>query len=282
MILLVLLVVPALQYFVEPIELEPLKGAITDPVKSDFTLKKWFSGAYQEQEEKYLNESFGFRALFVRINNQLTFNIFKKAKAKGVIIGKNGYLFEEHYIESYYGEDFIGVDSIRHRMERLKYIQNRLAKMNKTLLMVFAPGKASFYPEFIPDELKRVKKITNYEQHLRMAKKMGINYIDFNRYFMDHKRSSPYPLYPKHGIHWSYYGSCLAADSIVKYLERIRKIDMPNITWNKVEMDNPRENDYDIGDGLNLLFTLKGEKLAYPVLQFEHGKDKTFVVGHLG
>ena len=275
LIFLVLLTLPAIQYSLTLIKLDPLKGAITPPVKADFTLNDWFSGSFQEQEETYLNESFGFRSLFVRINNQLSFNLFKKAKAKGVIIGKKGYLFEEHYIDAYYGADFIGVDSIKHRMDRLKYIQERLAKLNKTLLIVFAPSKASYYPEYIPDSFKTTKKITNYQQHLKEIKTLGINYIDFNQYFIDHKYTAKYPLYPKYGIHWSYYGSCLAADSIVKYIERVRKIDMPKISWKYVKMDEAKESDYDIGDGMNLLFKLRSEKLAYPVLKFEYGKGKT-------
>lgn len=275
LILLVLLILPAIQYSLTLIKIDPLKGAITPPVKVDFTLKDWFSGSFQEQEETYLNESFGFRNLFVRINNQLTFNLFKKAKAKGVIVGKKGYLFEEHYIDAYYGSDFIGADSIKHRMDRLKYIQERLAKLDKTLLIVFAPGKASYYPEYIPDSLKTTKKITNYQQHLKVVKALGINYIDFNQYFIDHKYTAKYPLYPKYGIHWSYYGSCLAADSIVKYIERVRKIDMPRISWKYVKMAEAKESDYDIGDGMNLLFKLRSEKLAYPVLKFEYGKGKT-------
>ncbi len=275
LILLALLTLPAIQYFLAPFNLTPLKGAITPPEKQDFTLTGWFSGDFQEQQEKYLNESFGFRSLFVRINNQLTFNIFKKAKAKGVVIGKKGFLFEEHYIDAYYGSDFIGVDSTEHRMTRLKYIQNRLSKLHKTLLIVFSPGKASFYPEYIPDNLKTIKRTTNYEEHLKLAKKFGINYIDFNKYFIDHKYNARYPLYPKHGIHWSYYGSSIAADSIVKYIERKRNIDMPDISWKKVKMAEAKESDYDIGDGMNLLFRMKGEKLAYPVLQFESGEGKT-------
>lgn len=275
LILLVLLILPAMQYSLSIVKLAPLKGAIIPAKKADFTLKGWFSGSFQEQEETYINEAFGFRSLFVRIHNQLIFNLFKKAKAKSAVIGKDGYLFEEHYINASYGTDFVGVDSIRHRMDRLKYIQDRLSKLNKTLLIVFAPGKASYYPEYVPDNLKTSKKITNYKQSLSTAKVLGINYIDFNQYFIDHKYTAKYPLYPKYGIHWSYYGSCIAADSIVKYIERIRKIDMPNMSWKYVRIAEAKETDYDIGDGMNLLFKLKGDKLAYPLLKFESGTGKT-------
>ncbi|MBI4645358.1 MAG: hypothetical protein HY738_01900 [Bacteroidia bacterium] len=70
------------------IELKPLKGDISLTEDTIFSLRGWFSGKYQEKKEKYLNESFGFRSTMVRLNNQIAFSFFNKAKANGVIIGR--------------------------------------------------------------------------------------------------------------------------------------------------------------------------------------------------
>lgn len=274
LIILLLLIVPIIQNKFDFIKLEALKGAIKQPEKKYFSLKDWFAGEYQVQEEKYLNETFGFRSWFIRLNNQMEFNLFRKAKANGVIIGKNNYLYEENYIKAYYGTDFIGIDSITHRMQRLKFVQDTLRKLNKTLVLVFAAGKGSFYPEYFPENYKSEKSKTNYEYHIMLAKKLGINYIDFNGYFVEHKNSSKYPLYPQYGIHWSTYGACLAADSMIKYIETIRHIDMPNLYWNDVELADAKETDYDLADGMNLLSRLKGDKMAYPVLKIQSDAGK--------
>lgn len=269
-----LAVIPFLQEQFKIIKLEPLKGAIETPVEKDFTLKEWFAGTYQEEEEKYLNASFGFRNLFIRLNNQLAFNLFNKAKANSVIIGKDNYLYETKYITAYYGEDFIGYDSIANRMKKLKFIQDTLAKINKQLVVVFTPSKASFYPEFLPYREDTTRGITNYEVHVEIAENKGISLINFNKYFVERKATSKYPLYPQYGIHWSDYAACIAADSMVRYIEKKRKIDMPNFYWNEIEMAQPRDLDYDIADGMNLLQKLTSFDMAYPNLQIESESGK--------
>jgi hypothetical protein len=276
LLILFLLTLPVIQGTLNVFHLSSLKGAVEQPVKKQFNFKDWFSGDFQEQEEKYLNETFGFRSSFIRVNNQIAYSFFGKAKANGVIIGKENYLYEENYIRAYYGTDFIGVDSITHRIERLKYIQDTLAKLNKNIILVFAAGKGSFYPEYFPDQYKITKGVTNYETHIELAREKGLNYIDFNKFFVENKNKSKYPLYPQYGIHWSNYGMCLAADSIIRYIEKLRGIDIPNLYWDEIKFRNrPKGDDYDIANGMNLMFKLKSFKMAYPVIQFQSDSGKT-------
>jgi hypothetical protein len=274
-IIMLVLIIPFIQGKLHFMELAPLKGSITQHEEPRFTFKDWFSDEYQKQQETYLNETFGFRNLFVRANNQIAFSVFNKAKANGVIVGKKNYLFEENYIKAYYGTDFIGNDSISNRMQRLKFIQDTLAKLNKTLIVVFAAGKGSFYPECFPDKVKKEKSITNYEKHVELAQNLGLKFIDFNKYFVEQKSKSKYPLYPQYGIHWSYYGMSLAADSMIRYIEKTRNIDMPDLFWDKIEMSQPKGTDYDIADGMNIKFRLKSFEMAYPNLQIQPAEGKT-------
>ncbi|MCZ8286540.1 MAG: hypothetical protein O9353_13905, partial [Bacteroidia bacterium] len=135
----------------------PLKGDIKLPENIEFDKEDWFSGYYQEEKEKYINSAFGFRNQFVKLNNQIAYSMFRKAKANGVIIGKETYLYEQSYINAYTGTDFLGKDSIDHTIGRLKFISDTLNKLGKQLLVVFAAGKASFYPEYIPDKYLPVR-----------------------------------------------------------------------------------------------------------------------------
>jgi len=273
--ILFLLAAPFIQGEFGFVELEPLKGDIKIPEKGSLTMEGWLSGEYQKQQEIYLNETFGFRNLSVRINNQIAFNLFKKAKANNVVIGKENYLYGEGYIHAYFGSDYIGDDSTMRRMQQLKYIQDTLNKLDKDLIVVMAAGKGSYYPEYIPDKFVAEKHLTNHDAHVSWAKKLGVNLIDFQRYFIENKHKSQYPLYPKYGIHWSYYGMCLVADSMIRYIENRRNIDMPNLFWDKVNMAYPKESDYDVGDGMNLMFKLKSESLAYPEVQVQSDSGKT-------
>ena len=199
--------------------------------------------------------------------------VFNKPRASGVNIGKNKYLYRELY-KAYHGTDYIGYDSIMNRMQRLKYVQDTLSKLDKNIILIFAAGKGSFYPEYFPDEYITEKKTTNYETHLQLAQQLGISHIDFNSYFIENKSKSPYPLYPQYGIHWSYYGMCLAADSIIRYIENARNIDMPNLYWDQIEITQPKKGDYDIADGMNLLVKLKTFNMAYLTLNFNQIRQK--------
>lgn len=263
------LILPAIQKHFVFVDVEPLSGAIISPTKGTFSLKNWFKGDYQKQTEKYIDESFGFRSLFIRTHNQLAFNLFNKAKANGVLIGKNNYLYELNYIKAYNGWDYVGSKKIKSQLLKIKYLQDTLQQLNKTLLIVFAAGKGSYYPEFFPQEYKVKPSKTNIKTYLKFCKSMGINHIDFNSYFVKQKNQTRYPLYPKYGIHWSYYGMGIAADSMINYIEHKRKIRMPHLFWKNVIVEDAKESDYDIGYGLNLLHKFTDNLMAYPFYQFE-------------
>jgi hypothetical protein len=273
---MVLLALPLLQTITHLVKETPLKGAIVAPENPALSTKDWWAGSWQPKKEKWLNDTFGFRSLFVRINNQITLSLFRQVHAFGVIFGQKDYLFAEKYIKAWYGVDYIGTDSIANRIARLKFIQEELStRYQKNLIVVISAGKGSFYPEYFPLSPIYPKGPTNYETHVRLAGEAGLQIIDFNRWFVDHKFTSPYPLYPKYGMHWSVYGSVLVSDSILTYIENLRSIDLPSMSWDKVKIRKAYQDDYDLGEGLNLLFKLPREKMAYPVIKFEPDQGKT-------
>lgn len=182
-IILVLISVPFVQNKLNFIPLKPLHGAIEKPVNTKLTAKDWFSGEYQEKKEKYLNETFGFRSFCIRINNQIDYNLFEKSNAYNVIIGKDKYMYEMDYIDAYYGKNFISMNNVAQRIQKLQFVKDTLKKLNKDIIVIFAVGKASFYPEFIPDKYKTEKKKSLYDAYIELASKSTIPYIDFNKYF---------------------------------------------------------------------------------------------------
>jgi hypothetical protein len=61
---------------------------------------------------------------------------------------------------------------------------------------------------------------TGRDYFTQKANDAGINVLDFNPYFSAMKDSAPYRLIPSSGVHWSDYGSFLAADSAIRYFEK--------------------------------------------------------------
>lgn len=277
--ILVCLILPFIQFKTQVFPEKPLNGFIEETADIDFSVNGWFNGEYQNQKEKKQSETFGFRSWSIRFYNQLTYSFFNKTQAREVVIGKDTYLYEKGYIKAYYGQDFIGDEKIKDRMRKLKFVCDSFSRLNKTVILVFAAGKGFYYPEYIPDELKAKKGTTNIERYVYYAKEMGINYIDFNQHFLNNKKKYDYLLYPKHGVHWSTYGSDLAADSIVRYIESKKRIDMPNLFWKDSETihgpDTENDIDYDIAKGMNLLFKFPAEQMIYPNIQCEAAEGKT-------
>ena len=276
--ILLFLLLPLVQHHLGICESEKLNGALVPAQKEWFSVRSWWSGRYQEAYEKWFNENFGFRNDLVRMHNQIAYSVYGKAKANGVVIGKDGYLFEENYVLTYTGKDFVGMNVVEQNTDKLKQLQDSLEQRGVTLLVCLAAGKASYFPEFIPDEYGKAADTTNYQMYADAMRRKNINLVDCNSWFRQMKATAQYPLYPKTGIHWSRYGSMLVLDSLIHYVEKKRNVDMPGIVWEGVEMsDSLRSPDDDIGLGMNLTWPLQGYAMAYPKYHFEDTTGKANV-----
>lgn len=268
--LLLGIALPMVQHLTGIKYVEPLKGAVVLAEPGNLSDSSWLNGQFQDQTDKYLNDQFGFRPHFVRLHNQLKYSMYGDINANGVIIGKEGYMYEWNYIRSYYGLDFIGDSLIRDKSNKIRAVQDSLKARGKTLLVILAPGKGSFFPEFFPDSSVREIGKTNYSSYLASFKEDSINCIDFKKWFLSMKGKTPYPLYAKGGIHWSKYGEILAADSMVHHLEYLSNRDLPEIVIDTIiESATNKNGDYDIGEGLNILFQTSTYPMGYPEFHLE-------------
>ena len=178
-------------------------------------------------------------------------------------------------IDSYYGRDFFGEDTLRLYVEKMKFIQDTLRKLNKEFIYIQCPGKASFFPEYIPDSLKGdVSDMNNYIVLVKLLKEYHVNFIDFKPYFLTNKNKSPYPLFTHTGIHWSKYSSYKVADSINNFIETSLKLDLPEFYYNDIEIDKARNEDDDLEHTMNLLFRVSNMKYGYPIIQKETSENK--------
>lgn len=271
-----ILFVPMVQMQTKFAKTKPLNGAFTETKEPVFMWKYWFDETFQQGAETYVNQNFGFRNTMVRLYNQLVFWLYDKTTAKQVVVGKDNYLYEKNYIKAYYGTDFVGDPLIDKRVKRLTAIQKNLSEKGILFAVAIAPGKAQFYPQYIPDYIKTKKGRTNYEAFIEDASKQGLHVMDFNRWFLQAKDTAKYPLYPKTGIHWSHYGSDLFVDSLIRYIEDQKHIDIPEYVVSKYHLStNYQEPDNDIEKGMNLLFPIDNFPMPYGDYQvIEEGKAK--------
>lgn len=246
-----------------------LKGAFKPVPRPEFSFNAYFSEDFQPAYNSYWNSAFGLRGFFVRLHNQILFTFFNQSNVTGVEVGKNNYLYETAYINAFYGYDYIGKPAISGKVRQLKSVSDSLSARGCQVLVVFTAGKASYYPEYISDYHVPSGNPTNHETYIKYMKEYNVNFIDFNSWFISQKLTSPYVLYPKTGIHWSYYGMTLMADSLIRYIENKLDKDLPDMIIDTIEVKNGFEDtDADIEVAQNLFFDISKPKMAYPRFHF--------------
>lgn len=241
------------------------------------SLSSWFKGDYQSQMEKHTSERTVVRNFLIRVNNQMDYSLYNKAYKPGIIIGKNEFLYEENYIKTYFGQDYIGLKHIKEKTTKIKQLQDTLQTKGIQLLIILAAGKGSFYPEYIPNDIHQERNdFTNHSTYSSLLKEKKINHIDFNSWFQAIKDTSRYPLFPRTGIHWSKYGEVLVADSIIKRVGQLTNKELPQINITAIETSSSmRGIDDDIEQSMNLLFDIKDLEMAYPIFTFKQSNTTT-------
>lgn len=228
----------------------------------------WFDGAFQESFANYINENIGLFPFFVRLHNQVEYSLFGNIHTRGVLAGKNNYLFEKAYVKNYYGKDFLGIERLKHFADVMEELQDSLEGLDKFLMYGFAMGKATYYPEYLP--YKEEQDSTNKEFLIKEFDERSINYLDFAPGFLKMKDSLGYLLFPQYGIHWSHYSTVLATDSLVKYIESETGWDLPNL--NITARDSSpvaKYSDNDIANSMNLFGILQPQPMVYPEFEWE-------------
>ena len=259
-----------------------LVGLVISDDKPKFTLKEWLSGDYQKLSDDYDNDHWSLKELMVRLNNQFYYKVFNQIRVNNFVIGKQDYVFSEGYIFSAYGDDLMKEEKVKELLRKAKVVQDTLKKKGIDLLLVYAPGKGMGCREFVEDKYVHPYTQTNHDLFASNSQQLGVQYFDLYTYFEKLKPVSPYPLFPKFGHHWSYYGECLAVDTIIKHIENIHHCDMPGIRWQTIDVvDTARSRDADVLKSMNLYANPEQNmKLAYPNIEFESdsGKSNTRVL----
>lgn len=259
------MLLPALQYFTNTVVSKGLDN-VKDPPDATFNWDAWLTGEYQQQKLAYMSSAFGFRPDLVRLNNQLDYWAFSKIHVNRIFCGKKQHLFDSLVAEEYFGEDFLGDEVITTQFLKLKRIEDTMKKLGKTIVFTYGPSKAYYYPELLPPVLtpRHPRGVSNYRSMTRIGDSLKIHQIDFARWLGVISDTDKTSLIGRRGLHWTTYAALLAADSLIKYIERDRGITMPHIRITAVHhSDSTRDHDDDLSSWGNLIFPLKKEVEAY-------------------
>lgn len=272
-ILLVLLFLPMLQTFFHVVNEKPLDGAFVEAKKPIINPKTLFNETAQDSLMTWCTEQTGFRKSMIRLNNQLLYSAFGKISAIGPVKGNDGSTFiEESYIISYTGETYLGEEKIKANTRQLKLIQDMLQTKGITLLPIFVLGKASYYPELIPEKyIAKRHETNNYQEYLKAFAEQDVEMIDFNRYFCERKGTETHPLYCNLSAHWTVYAASLAMDSLVHYMESKTQQTQAHAIITGFDTTYLMNQDDDLYRMMNLLLPMKHNTIDQPQFGFTEG-----------
>lgn|GEM_PF-1641095 len=253
-----------------PIRLAGLHGVYDAGTWPELTADNWFGGKFQPQAEYWLKYHTAFNAELVQLRNQIDYSVFGNINTI-LTLGKDNYIFDPNYIYAREGTDLLSDSVMERKKELLENGKKLLDSLGIPVLFCFAPNKADFYSDQLP-AASVASANTNQRRFHDLLSSYGITVIDFNAWFMELKPKSAYALVTKYGAHWSTYGACLAADSLLKAASFLTGKKMASFSVTAIDMlPKAKFSDDDYLASLNLMFKWKSPVMAYPVLSFSDG-----------
>ncbi|MDO7850298.1 alginate O-acetyltransferase AlgX-related protein [Hymenobacter convexus] len=281
--LLCLLVLPALQASLEWVPVGPLGGFFDPaPPTPELSWQTLSDNSYQQQMEKHLEMTAGFRNWLLRLRNQVAFTLFNQSRAPSLIIGKNNEFFGSNSVDAYFGRDVKGEEDLKFRCKRLRRVQDSLQAHGTQLLIVLAPGKARTLAAELPDscDLSKVPYLTNYGIARDGCLANGVNLLDAAQLMARWQDTTHYPLFPRGGVHWSGYAVSLMADTLFRRVEHLTHLDLPDFASHgrtvATRVQDLRFTDNDLQELFNLMVDVPPYPVAYPNVVFgpETGKKR--------
>lgn len=275
--ILLLTFLPIIQYLFEPLKLKDLEGAFVVTEKPVLNKKNWEDATFQEHTLLYLTHYTPFRADFVRLKNQLNYWLFDEINTV-LTLGKENYIFDPNYIDARTGKDYLAKDIQIKKKNSLIKVKSILDSLNIPLLVCFAPNKANYYPEFLP----QTKPLSDKRNQLYFESILGelkIPLINFDRLFISKKTSSAHLLMPKYGAHWSIFGAYIAGTILCNTIDSIKHEKNINIILSSIEKSSKiRFTDDDYLASLNLINKWKSPEMEYPQLTFKVIKQPNVLI----
>ena len=264
------LYIPALQRISPNLQVKELGGSMFSNKRPNFWPWAWLDGSYQEKVQQYLKNENELTPTFVRINTQLNFELFGEIPHEDMLMGKDNTLMPKSSWIAASGKDFIGAAKIEEQADQLKVIHDYLLEQGKRLLILTPPNKTTAMRDYLPEYYRDYPvQETNRAGFNKAFKTRGLNHIAFE-HFVKSESEYEYPLYPQGGLHWTYYGYTLAADTIRNYIAEEFSMNIPPMSWRDsiVMKKRGRHSDIELYATANFLYEPELNELPYPKITY--------------
>lgn len=203
-----------------------------------------------EEFEKYFNEHFAFRNELVYADAQIMSSIFKVSATKGVILGKNGWLYYTSTLDDYLGANIMSEREVYNVAHNLLIVKDYLDAKGIKLLVTFPPNKNTLYGSNMPYYDSYVVDPTHNIELIGPAlDNIGVPYLDLLTVFQNESEV----LYLERDSHWNMKGALLAYNSMMNEIGH---------KHNDYSEANVKRAIDEVGDLNKMLYTLYGKKEA--------------------
>lgn len=284
LILLMGIYFPFLSKRTAALQVKPLAGSFSVTERPTLSIYNWLKGTFQKDYTAILKEDPDMRPLFVRIRNEMRYQLFNTEAHPVLEIGKGGYFFDKTYIRSSLGMYFRGEEFAQKQADLLGKAHQYLKSKGKELLVLLPPAKAAHILEKVPAAYDKFEAKTSDRMALLAAfREKGITCMDFE-FLRNLEDQTGLPMYPQAGLHWSLLGATYAADSMSKTIENLLGIQMPKMQFDELELTTePRDSDEEFGRLMNVLSPIRYDTIAYPTIRYESDtattKPKVLILG---
>jgi hypothetical protein len=175
---------------------------------------------FSKNFDSYVNDNFGLRKLFIRMNNTVKVDALQIPQISDVILGKNSWLFYKDAVNDSNGTTQLDDILLQALNENIQKQNDWLTQRGIYYLIVIAPNKESIYPEYIPDIYSKGQKQSRTDQILEYLQShhSKVPILDLRKPILEAKSAYPYLLYWKTDTHWNEYGAFIGYCSIIEQL----------------------------------------------------------------
>ncbi len=195
----------------------PLAG-VAKPKPAPWTLDAFLAGETQKAVSNNLGRSLPVFPISVRAKNQLVFSLFGESAASGVVIGRNGELFEQIYIDEYCRRgDAPDPEHIESWAEAIQATQALFESAGKSFVYLVSPSKAARYADDLPPLVcpaRAAKAPDKMLPYLSALRGRGVRFVDGPGLITARQADFATPLFPRGGTHWGSLGAALALREI--------------------------------------------------------------------
>jgi len=213
-----------------------------------------WSGACQKNVADRFNTGFAGREVLIRLTCEMWYRLFDKTPLNTpIVLGKDDTIFNENYLIDYCLTRTTS-SQLEPLLRDLRQLQEKCTTFGIGFVFVMTPGKASIMSEYLPQAwLARIDpRPRTYDLMVPLIEQYGLYFVNGHHLTQLAKPKALTPIFPKGGIHWDPYASCVTANAILSTLRtqghKIAPIDYVDIR----EAPSPAGEECDVLSLMNL------------------------------